>query len=114
MGLPILISNLCAYWINYNGKTILYTDFNGLSKTDDLIAVLDESERKVLESPEKVLLLVDVSNASISAEFMTRLKTNTNAAAHINRLALVGITGLKKVLIDGYLRVVGDRFGEMH
>lgn len=100
-------------WEIHNGKRILHTSFCGLTTNEKLFAVLDESERQVLGSPEKVLLLVDVSSASITTEFMNRIKSNTSAAEHTQRLALVGITGLKKVLIDGYLWMVGNRFGEM-
>ncbi len=101
-------------WIDYKGKRILHADFRGQLKPESLLALYEETERQVMQSPAKVLMLIDVSNAAISQEFMNRIKANSSATmqSRVERIALVGINGLKKILVDGYMRVAGSRFGD--
>ena len=54
-------------------------------------------------------LLVDYTGISGSLEYMSRLKNlgNTVFKQHMKCSAVLGITGLKKILFNGYNRATG-------
>lgn len=54
-----------------------------------------------------VRLLIDVTGAPGSAEYMARAKLVGQRAGHkVEKRAIVGITGLKKILFQGFVRIV--------
>lgn len=100
-------------WIDYKGKRILYTDCRGLLTNEELIAVLEETKLQIQNSSTRVLSLTDVRDAYLSAEFMNHIKSNRDLIVlKTDRLALLGIRGLKKVLVDGFLHLAGSEFIE--
>lgn len=91
-------------WITYKGKEILLIDYRGLS-LDESFETLGQVGKMVAEKDEKVLILADVRDSYTSPEFMTRLKeTGKQIKPMTQKQAIVGITGLKGILLDAYNR----------
>ncbi|XOV93088.1 MAG: hypothetical protein ACFHWX_23180 [Bacteroidota bacterium] len=88
--------------IQRNGKKIIYTRFSHLSE-EQMIAAIKEQFEVVKASPGKVVTLADFTNTAVSNDFMTVVKKLGKEMAHkIDKQAVLGITGLKKVLLSGY------------
>jgi len=59
----------------------------------------------IAERGEKVLVLADVRDSFASPDFMARLKeTGKQVKPVMEKQAIVGITGLKAILLDAYNR----------
>jgi hypothetical protein len=96
-----------ANWIEYKGKEILFIDYRGLGM-DESLETLEQVEKIITERKEKVLILVDTRDTYTSAEFMARLKeTGKQMRPLMKKQAIVGITGLKAILLDAYNRFTG-------
>jgi hypothetical protein len=94
-------------WIEYKGKEILFIDYRGVGLEESL-ETLEQAEKIIMGRDEKVLLLVDTRDTFTSAEFMTRLKeTGKRIEPFMEKQAIVGITGLKAILLDAYNRLAG-------
>ena len=94
-------------WITHQDKKILYADYRGL-RGESILENLELEIKMVLEAPTEVLVLSNVVDAPGSPEFMERAR-----AAHkiigpkMTKHAIVGVTGLKEVLLSGYNRLTG-------
>lgn len=102
-----------AKWKEYKGKRIIYADYTGCKKSDDLIKVLHEVVK--LESSvegKSALTLADFRNScAISTEYMNEAKKlGVEIRNHkVAKTALMGITGIRKVLLSGYQMFTGDK-----
>ncbi|MFL7793416.1 MAG: STAS/SEC14 domain-containing protein [Anaerolineae bacterium] len=95
-------------WIEYKGKEILFIDYRGLGLEESL-ETLDQAEEVIAGRKDKILILVDTRDAYTSAEFMSRLKeSGKEIAPKMEKQAIVGITGLKAILLDAYNRFTGS------
>ena len=97
-------------WFDHAGRQILFADYRGLTTADEAIRVL-EGELAVLRStPGGVLVLADFTGASATPEYISRLhevaKESRNAL--VAKTAVLGITGLKAILFDSYVKFTGD------
>jgi len=97
-------------WIEAKGKRILYSDYTGLKTTEELFAVVDEGLKKANMSQGKYLAMHNFTNATISNEFTEKLnKVGKELEGRIEKRAVVGMTGLKSILFQGFLRVTGNK-----
>jgi hypothetical protein len=89
--------------IEHNQKQILHADHRGLSG-EKLLESLKEVTKKVLESDNNVLLLVDLRGAFLDKQFDDYLKTpeTKQATKHYKKQAIVGISGIKKFVLNSY------------
>jgi hypothetical protein len=95
-------------WITYKGKEILFIDYKGLG-LDESLETLDQAGKAIAGSKDKILILVDTRDAYTSAEFMSRLKeSGKEMGSKMEKQAIVGITGLKAILLDAYNRFTGS------
>ncbi|MBN1591422.1 MAG: hypothetical protein JW888_18055 [Pirellulales bacterium] len=96
-------------WITYGDKRILYCDYThfALSDFDELKAELDTVVALLLQEPEKsVLALTDIRGSIASRPVIAMFKrAATVTAKHVRKQAVVGVTGLKKVLFDAVVYV---------
>ncbi|MDW3195164.1 MAG: hypothetical protein R8G66_22510 [Cytophagales bacterium] len=61
----------------------------------------------MLDYDGRARVLVDVTGAPGSSEYMARVKEVGKKTGHkVNKRAIVGITGLKKILFQGFVRIV--------
>ncbi len=90
-----------AKWIDYKGRRVLYADYRKLS-SKEFVALLEEADRMILESPGRVLYLGNIEDAAVSREVMDWLRRHgpDTAKKKVDRIAILGVTGVKKVLMD--------------
>ncbi|WP_109829643.1 hypothetical protein [Reichenbachiella versicolor] len=92
-------------WIKEGEKDILYVDLSGISDQVILIGKSELAFEEVSKSPhEKTLILLDFTNTSLGPDFMAIGKERVaEILAEKNvKTAMIGITGLKRVLFKGY------------
>jgi hypothetical protein len=89
-------------WIDHQGKKILLNDFRNLSEPAAL-AQLDEELELLERTPERVRMLVDVTGAPIMTSFVAKAnKLAPRIEKRLERQAVLGITGLKAMLLTGF------------
>ena len=98
-------------WIEAKGKRILYTDFSGLNTIEEQIAVLDEQKKIVNMVPGKFLGISNFTGAAGSSEFLDQLNKAGKEVfeSKAEKQAILGLTGLKSILFQTYLRFTGTK-----
>ena len=95
--------------IIYKGKEILYLDHRGRNE-DEMIETLKEAEAVMLAENKLCMQLINISNAFATPNFM---KIGNEAGKRVKHLtlksAVVGVTGAKKVLLNGYNALTGGK-----
>jgi len=89
-------------WIEAKGKKILSMDYSGLKTTNELTEVLDAAIKETRPLPAGFLGLSNFADSSISSEFMDKINKTDKAA-------VLGVTGVKSVLFQAYLRFTGAK-----
>ena len=98
-------------WKNCQGKKYLWVDYRGLKTEADMIQLLEQYTEIVVSTPGKVMALADFTDTAVGSGYMNRVKTLGKEVytAKVQKTALVGITGLKTILLKGYLAFTGDK-----
>jgi hypothetical protein len=93
-------------WIDYKGKRILFSDYQGLDN-EEMIAQF-KYETSIILKEKEVLYLGDFHNSTISPDFMKMLnETGKQTQSIIKKSAVVGITGLKSILMNSFNMISG-------
>ena len=99
-------------WMPHQGKLILYADYTNYRPEDfeALRAELLAVEAEICSRPENsVLSLTDVRGSIATREAVELFKKSAPVAKkHILRQAVVGVTGVKKILFDAVVRISGQ------
>ena len=96
-------------WIEYKGTKILFLDH----RDQEPAAVIEDLETSKVfldEIPEvnKLRVLINTEGAIISKEVMARLKEmGKQFEPRAEKAAVVGITGIRHILLSAYNRVTG-------
>ena len=87
-------------FIQHKGKEILYTDYTNLTH-DTFLDVIKKAHQLILTSGKKdILQVVDLTNSFGDDKVMDELKrTAKESKAYIKKRAIVGVVGIKKVLL---------------
>src|SRR5690554_5497832 len=95
-------------WIEHKGKRILSLDYSNLP-SEDLTPMQNEVARVVTkEPPNSVVYLTDVSNFKFSMKTLNQFNQLANVTKpHDKIVAILGATGLIKVMYDGYAKLFG-------
>lgn len=95
-------------YLTHQNVQIMFADYRECPQTDQQLTLLEEVA-KTMEFESGVRLLVDYNGVTAGVEYMTRLKElgNTVFKQHMKCSAVLGITGLKKILFNGYNRATG-------
>ena len=89
-------------WIEHEGKKILLNDFRSLTETAAL-AQLEEELALLERTPEKVRMLVDLSDLPIMTGFLARARTLApRIEKRLEKQAVLGIGGVKSMLLTGF------------
>lgn len=98
-------------WLDYKGTRILYADYRECASVTDELAVLEEQGRQLRLRPVKSLLLSNFEGVSVGSGYMNEVKKRGAASASrfIARNAVLGVTGLKAILLEGYIAASGMR-----
>lgn len=99
-------------WIEHKGKRILYSDHRGLDP-NAVIETTEEAARmvKALPEPEKVYFLTDFEGAVVDTKAMAKIKELGQGVfePRAAKTAIVGITGIRHILVSAYNRVTGAK-----
>ena len=98
-------------WIEYNGKKILYQDYSNYYFNEDAVKKeLEEVEALVLSQPENsVLVLTNMSNTEVTLNLMPIFNEASRVTkSHVNKTAVLGVTGIKRTLGDLLSRITGQ------
>jgi hypothetical protein len=99
-------------WITHKGKKILFADYSNFEHdSESLFAEVEAVDAIVIRQPEKsVRMLLDTRNSVASKEVIAYFK---NAAAktqkYMDRMAIIGISGIRKILFDAVTRFSGQK-----
>lgn len=96
-----------AKWMECRGKRILYVDFRNLS-SQEILPLMKESDDMVVSSPGRVLYLGNIEDATVSREVMAQLRQYADKSVRkkFEKLAVVGVTGVKKVFFDAFVTML--------
>lgn len=96
-------------YLEHQGKQIMFADYRECFKEDQQLALLEEVAIEIAKTPDRTLLLVNYDGVAGGRKYMARLKElgNTVFKQHMKCSAVLGITGLKKILFNGYNRATG-------
>ncbi len=96
-------------WISKDGKQILYADYRGM-KTPEMIKQLEHEADIMLKSSNKVLYLGNFEDTVIDKDFMKKANELGKKTEPLNeRSALVGVTGMKALLLNTYNMLTGGK-----
>jgi hypothetical protein len=99
-----------ASWIEHRGRPILFFDYRDQKTDQELIATLEAGSAMMQSLPGPALLYNDFEGSVIGSAFMRRVKqVGRNNRRLIGRSALIGISGLKTIFFNAYLRATGER-----
>lgn len=99
-------------WVEHKGKKIVYLDFRECKSEDELVQVLLQAQGLIQATTGTVVTLSNYEGVSVTAGFLSRLKDLGKRAVQnqrIERMAILGITEMKSVLVQGYLNATGQR-----
>jgi hypothetical protein len=90
-----------AQFITHKGKRILFTNAAGLPEAECLVA-FEEMKQALIKEGKGVLVLVDMSNITMTQKITNKAKEATAATTAIGIKdkpnAVVGLTGLQKAV----------------
>ena len=88
-----------AEWVVYKGKRILYIKYSGL-KPQEMLDLIREATQIILDSKSnQILSLSDLTGCYTNQEFVDLSKKQGMISLPLTKkAAVVGITGLKKIL----------------
>ena len=98
-------------FIPYNGKQVFFVDYSECKDKWEMIKLLEASADFYRRSDTKLLSLSDFHNIKGSSEFMDTAKRLNKEVLDENteKGAVLGVTGLKKVLLQGYNMVAKQK-----
>jgi hypothetical protein len=98
-------------WKEHRGKQVLYIDFSDRKSEKDMLQLLDEQARVMKESQSNILVLSNVTGTTITSDFMSKSKEYGKEIFHARtkKSALIGITGMKSILMQGYQLFTGSK-----
>ena len=95
-------------YIEYKGKRILYANFQGVKSIEESRKLLEREMKMIAESPEPVLLLVNLHDSVMAPENLQYTKDKlAELRAKVKKSGLVGVSGLKPVIVQGISRSTG-------
>lgn len=97
-------------WHNHGGKKILICDYRGAKTSEDMIKVLRDAFEVISKSGEPVHTLDYYEGTYASRDFMNEAnKLGKEHRSQMGKEALLGITGIKKILVKAYIKFTGSK-----
>lgn len=93
------------------GRKILYANFENMDNEEELIAQATYVVQSIRSCVGCCFFLANFKGAAISTSFMKHIKNDAKDVLRNSPLvtAVIGVDGLKKILIQGYIRFTGSR-----
>lgn len=97
-------------WIEHKGKKIIHSDYRGYYTQEEMLANLDQLQKVIKETEGNVLILADIRDCNVNSKFMNEIKRvgKELLAARAEKTAILGITGVRKILVRTYNVFSGD------
>ena len=97
-------------WIEHKGRRILYVDYRGAKNEEEMLSVLYKSNEEEKASSEKVTVLANFENTYASSKYMDEVNRLGKEVTKniVDKTALIGIVGIKKILVNSFIRFTGD------
>lgn len=93
-------------YITHKSKEILFIDYSGCETKEEVFKILEESTGIIAQHAGGALVLVNFEGLSGSREIMQKVKEMSGKVDHkVAKRAVLGVTGLKKILLQGFNRV---------
>jgi dihydroxyacetone kinase len=97
-------------WIDHKGKNILYIDYRGVIEQSDSIKLLRKAIEIEKNSNGNLLILQNFEGTFANNEYMTEVKKlGKEVKDKVLKNAIVGISGIKKILFSAYVSISGER-----
>lgn len=94
-------------WIEHNSKRILYSDYSNLPK-EQILKFFPIEWELLQKEAAKVGILANFENTTIDNDLMNEInKWGAKQKSKIDKTAVLGVTGLKKLLLNAYSSVTG-------
>jgi hypothetical protein len=95
--------------IQYKGKEILYVNYGGL-REKEMIETLNHAEDIIISDNKPHLQLINITDAFATTGYMTAVKAFGKRTQDLtDKSAIVGITGVKVLLLKSYNLVSGGK-----
>lgn len=98
--------------LTHQSKKVVFIDYQGCSNKDDMLDMVRQTTDYVLAMPDPhVLMLFDYTHAFGSRDYMKLAQESRDKIykAKSTKSACIGISGIKKVLLQGYNAIGGSR-----
>jgi hypothetical protein len=99
-------------WITHKGQKILFADYSNFEHdSQSLFAEVEAVDAIVVQQPEKsVRILLDTRNSVASTEVISYFKkASSKTRQYMDKMAIVGITGIRKILFDAVTSFSGQK-----
>lgn len=94
--------------IEYEGHRIIYVDYRGLDE-EECIQLIKDYTKKVTEENKMHLCLANVTKIYATPDYMKQAYEMGRVTRHLmKKVAVVGITGVKFVLLQSLNKVMGE------
>jgi len=92
-------------WIEYKGKKILFSDYEGCKTSEEMISILHQEADILKNQTGKTLVMANYEKSFGSMEYMKALKEVGNEVLKekIGKTATLGISGVKEGLFKSYI-----------
>lgn len=98
-----------AEWIEHQGKRVLYIKYGGLKPEEMLDLIRQATQMIVATNSNQTLTLTDVTGCFLNQEFVDLSKKQSQISLPLTRkAAIVGVTGLKNILLQAVNRVTAN------
>lgn len=106
MKMATTLLDLRIQWIEYEFEKILFLDFRALA--DDEFILLLRKSKELIKQNKNLRILFDVTDAKIYGNALQQAKLYAKEIQpYRKKSALIGVTGPKKILLNGILRFSG-------
>lgn len=97
-------------WIQHKGKNVLYVNYSECKNKEEMLALLEEMGELCRKSSGNLLTVDDFTGQYGTREFVARAKELGSIFREKRKKgAVLGITGVKKVLLDAYNLFTSDK-----
>ena len=97
-------------WVEHKGKRILFIDHEQTPDKQAMVNNALTAREMVMGAQPGILAMQDMTGTYISKEFMdTTRGSGKEVTARIDKMALIGVTGVKKVLLSSFVALTGFR-----
>lgn len=96
---------MSAEIIGFKGKKVLFADYTTCKTKEAMIANVREVAEVMQMHSDRMLVLADFNGTFASPEFMSEMKRLTEEVFKdkSEKVAAIGITGIKKILLNAML-----------